>query len=103
MCNIAIKRACCVSYSVIKYAPQQHRVISSVGRASALQAECRRFDSVITHQYVFILIPDLIKFLIVSELFVCCFLYAIKLSVLVTFIADNQFVVFGLLLFYIGH
>lgn len=28
------------------------RVISSVGRASALQAECRRFDSVITHQKV---------------------------------------------------
>ena len=28
----------------------QFRVISSVGRASALQAECRRFDSVITHQ-----------------------------------------------------
>ncbi len=29
------------------------RVISSVGRASALQAECRRFDSVITHQVFF--------------------------------------------------
>ena len=27
------------------------RVISSVGRASALQAECRRFDSVITHHF----------------------------------------------------
>ena len=27
-------------------------VISSVGRASALQAECRRFDSVITHQFL---------------------------------------------------
>ena len=26
-------------------------VISSVGRASALQAECRRFDSVITHHF----------------------------------------------------
>nr|DAR66428.1 MAG TPA: hypothetical protein [Caudoviricetes sp.]DAR90836.1 MAG TPA: hypothetical protein [Caudoviricetes sp.] len=30
-----------------------YRVISSVGRASALQAECRRFDSVITHQVSF--------------------------------------------------
>ena len=27
------------------------RVISSVGRAPALQAGCRRFDSVITHHY----------------------------------------------------
>ena len=98
MCNIAIKRACCVSYSVIKYAPRQHRVISSVGRASALQAECRRFDSVITHQYFFLLISDLIKFLVVSELFVCFFLYAIKLSVLVAFMADNQFMIFRRLL-----
>ena len=27
-------------------------MISSVGRASALQAECRRFDSVITHHFL---------------------------------------------------
>lgn len=26
------------------------RVVSSVGRASALHAECRRFESVTTHQ-----------------------------------------------------
>ncbi len=38
--------------SVFADAAKQRRVISSVGRASALQAECRRFDSVITHHFL---------------------------------------------------
>ena len=31
-------------------APYKRRVVSSVGRASALHAECRRFEPVTTHQ-----------------------------------------------------
>ena len=42
---------------IASFAAAKQRVISSVGRASALQAECRRFDSVITHQ-VFWLIAN---------------------------------------------
>ena len=37
------------------------RVISSVGRAPALQAGCRRFDSVITHQFKDAVVAQLVR------------------------------------------
>ena len=33
-------------------APYDRRVVSSVGRASALHAECRQFETVTTHQAI---------------------------------------------------
>ena len=39
-------------YKIYIIPHKQARVVSSVGRASALHAECRRFDPVTTHQFL---------------------------------------------------